>query len=142
MKVKFIEMSQKEYDNNLQAFGGEYTTEYFGEGYGIEDFYSDNANVVLEEMGNGFYTFTTDDGETRYVYVEECKDESNRIVMVDNVELTPDNYEKLIGYGTRLERAVDNACDAFYDGTTEEERRQGIITEYGCHEILIREVEE
>lgn len=67
---------------------------------------------------------------------------SKRIVMVDNVELTPDNYEKLIGYGTQLERAVDNACDAFYDGTTEEERRQGIITEYGCHEILIREVEE
>lgn len=73
MKVKFIEMSQKEYDSNLQAFGGEYTTEYFGEGYGIEDFYRDNANVVLEEMGNGFYKFTTDDGETRYVYVKEVE---------------------------------------------------------------------
>lgn len=67
---------------------------------------------------------------------------SKRIVMVDNVELTHDNYGELIGYGTRLERAVDNACDAFYDGTAKDEREHGIVTACGIHEILIREVEE
>lgn len=60
--------------------------------------------------------------------------------MIDGKELTPTNYGELIGYGTGLERAVDNACDAFYDGTTALERESGICTNYGHCEILIKEV--
>ena len=63
-----------------------------------------------------------------------------RKVFVNDVELTPENYEKLVGYGTSLERAVDNACDAFYDGTTEEERSKGILTRCGYDKIFIVEV--
>ena len=62
-----------------------------------------------------------------------------RIVYINGIELTQKNYEKLLGYGTSLERAVDNACDAFYDGTTETDRRQGITTQHYCDKIFIIE---
>lgn len=66
---------------------------------------------------------------------------SKRFVFVNGVELTPANYESLVGYGTSLERAVNNACDAFYDGTTEDERAAGILTKHGLDKILIKEAE-
>lgn len=93
-RIEFIDMSEKEYENNAQINGGEYETKIFGEGFTIEDFYNYNyeANIVLEDMGNGWYTYTRvwDEGryfgcdpdeegaEKRYVYVrkfEEVTDE-------------------------------------------------------------------
>lgn len=65
-----------------------------------------------------------------------------RFVYVDGVEVSPTNYEELLGYGTGLERAVNNACDEFYDGTTAQERVKGMLTRHYEHEIFIKEVEE
>lgn len=62
-----------------------------------------------------------------------------RKVFVNGIEVTAENYGKVIGYGTALERAVDDALDAFYDCTAEDERAAGISTTGGGAKIFIIE---
>lgn len=69
--IKFYELSEAEYENNAH-FNMEAEVEEFGEGYTIEDFYSDRAGVVLERIDEGVYCFEDDyygDIEKRYVVV-------------------------------------------------------------------------
>lgn len=92
-RVEFIDMSEEEYENGYAFGGNEYEYQEFGEGYTIEDFYSDNAYMVLTDLGDGWYTYAREwvdglgyverpvddeDAEKRYIYVrkfEEINDE-------------------------------------------------------------------
>lgn len=61
-----------------------------------------------------------------------------RIVYINEVELTPGNYGKLVGYGTTCERVLENMLDYWHD-VTDAERAAGLKNEgWG---IEIREVE-
>ena len=72
--IKFYELNEKEFENN-EHLNMRPEVEEFGEGYTIEDFYSDRAGVVLERLNNydslEVYSFETDDEEKRYVIVLE-----------------------------------------------------------------------
>lgn len=69
--IKFYELSEKEFENN-EHLNMRPEVEEFGEGYTIEDFYSDRAGVVLERLNDydslDVYSFEIDD-EKRYVIV-------------------------------------------------------------------------
>ena len=79
-KVTFCELDQKSYDTNEHLASESFTTEYFGEGYTIKDFYGDRANVCLEEMDgqDGWYRLQTADDETRYVFVKSIENTEER----------------------------------------------------------------
>lgn len=70
--IKFYELSEKEFENN-EHLNMRPEVEEFGEGYTIEDFYSDRVGVVLERLNDydslEVYIFETDDSETRYIIV-------------------------------------------------------------------------
>lgn len=80
MKIRFFEMDETGYNQNNQLRPENGTIEEFGDGYTIEDFYSDRANVCLEEMDgqDGWYRFQTDADETRYVFVKSIENTEER----------------------------------------------------------------
>lgn len=84
--IEFIDMSEEQYENGYAFNGNEYEYKEFGEGYTIEDFYSDNSDMRLEDLGDGWYTYAREwvdglgyvsrplddeDAEKRYVYVRK-----------------------------------------------------------------------
>lgn len=61
-----------------------------------------------------------------------------RVVYIDGVELTEENYGKLVGYGTTCERIIENMLDYWHD-VTDDERAEGLKNE--AWGIEVKEVE-
>lgn len=67
--IKFYDLHEEQYKNGDHVSGFvEKETEEFGEGYTIEDYYSDRG-VILETNECGDYFYETDDGERRYIVI-------------------------------------------------------------------------
>lgn len=76
-RVFFCDMDSKGFERNDQLRSENLACEIFEDDlYGIDDFYADSADVQLEplaEYGRGWYTYTTDDEQQRYVYVDRIE---------------------------------------------------------------------
>lgn len=52
--IKYYDLSEKEFENDEYL---QLQVEEFGEGYTIEDYYSDNADVILNKIDNNLYYY-------------------------------------------------------------------------------------
>lgn len=76
-KIYYCDMDARGFEQNDQCYSENLACEIFeDELYGIDDFYADRADIQLEplaEYGRGWYTYTTDDEQQRYVYVDRIE---------------------------------------------------------------------
>ena len=69
-RVRWAELPEEEFEDT-PIYQMEMAYELFGAGYGITEFYRDRADIILEDEGDGIFSFETDDGERMMVYAEE-----------------------------------------------------------------------
>lgn len=76
-RIFFCDMDSRGFEQNDQIRSENLACEIFeDELYGIDDFYADRADIQLEplaEYGRGWYTYTNDDKQQRYVYVDRIE---------------------------------------------------------------------
>lgn len=76
-RIFFCDMDPRGFEQNDQLRSENLACEIFEDDlYGIDDFYADRADIQLEplaEYGRGWYTYTTDDEQQRYVYVDRIE---------------------------------------------------------------------
>ena len=76
-KVKFWELSEKEFENGTSPFEDiNKTEEIFGEGYTITDYYDDNScgRIRLENEDDHFWFYSNTNDEKRYVVIKEINE--------------------------------------------------------------------
>ena len=80
--VSYWELNEDDFESGEYLCGFVETTDViFGEGYTIEDYYSDNASICLELENEHYYFYDADDNK-RYVVIAKCN------------ELPPDEAKK------------------------------------------------
>ena len=69
--VTWYEFTEREYMNGRERFAEREQSVEFGDGYTIEDYYADKADVQLSQIADNLYMFEDEVGDYRYVEVEE-----------------------------------------------------------------------